>query len=359
MITTVILTIITIALALALFANPEEPHQKKAKPRLKPKAPSLLRYPDANWQRGQTALSGLPREQLMGLCGAKSRYPAQTRLDMSLHSVETYLESFVEREAQRMSSRGSRRARGGNNGGIDLRTLGFTSPVQDQGSCGSCVAFGCTATANATIKVGEEDPDLPIQLSPADLFFCEAAKEGFGCDTGWYLDHGLAAMSKGIVSEEDYPYNVADQRCPIAPGALASVTGFKPIESIEEAQKWLEEEGAILASMLVFADFIDYQGGLYVPLQDDPDSDFLGFHCISIVGYVEGAWLAQNSWGEDWGEEGFFWIPFGRCGIDSELYGITGYELFLEQEEKYASNTGRQRQSHSYRRRRHVHRYSA
>lgn len=40
-------------------------------------------------------------------------------------------------------------------------------------------------------------------------------------------------------------------------------------------------------------------------------------HAIMIVGYVGGVgWKIKNSWGADWGEEGFAWIAEGNtCGI--------------------------------------------
>ena len=70
----------------------------------------------------------------------------------------------------------------------DLRNVGgrnFVTPIKNQGSCGSCVAFGTVATVESTLRVQRGDANLAIDLSEAHLFFCHARARGFNCDTGW------------------------------------------------------------------------------------------------------------------------------------------------------------------------------
>ena len=46
-------------------------------------------------------------------------------------------------------------------------------------------------------------------------------------------------------------------------------------------------------------------------------------HCVQLVGYDKSAaepyWKVRNSWGTDWGENGFIRLPFGEgnacCGV--------------------------------------------
>ncbi len=37
-----------------------------------------------------------------------------------------------------------------------------------------------------------------------------------------------------------------------------------------------------------------------------------GGHAVLMVGYDDSkhCWLVRNSWGEQWGEEGYFWMPY-------------------------------------------------
>jgi hypothetical protein len=45
-----------------------------------------------------------------------------------------------------------------------------------------------------------------------------------------------------------------------------------------------------------------------------------------VVGYDDEAacWICKNSWGEDWGDQGWFRIAYGQCGMDSQFaaYGV-------------------------------------
>lgn len=46
----------------------------------------------------------------------------------------------------------------------------------------------------------------------------------------------------------------------------------------------------------------------------------MGGHAVKMIGWgVEGGvkyWICSNSWGTGWGENGFFKIKMGECGID-------------------------------------------
>lgn len=71
----------------------------------------------------------------------------------------------------------------------------------------------------------------------------------------------------------------------------------------------------------VYSDFMNYAGGIYQHTTGYVE----GGHAVKMIGWgVEGGveyWICANSWGPKWGEEGFFRIAFGQCGIDQAVYG--------------------------------------
>jgi len=98
--------------------------------------------------------------------------------------------------------------------------------------------------------------------------------------------------------------------------------------------KALIHNGPLAVAFQVESDFMLYKSGIYhhtqVPqLLRSGMSDFDPFemtnHAVLLVGYgvdkdtKQKYWIVQNSWGEDWGENGFFRIRRGtdECAIES------------------------------------------
>ena len=56
-----------------------------------------------------------------------------------------------------------------------------------------------------------------------------------------------------------------------------------------------------------------------------------GGHAMCIIAYddnkFDGAFLVQNSWGEDWGKDGYFWLPYSE--ITEHDYGCRERKYFL------------------------------
>lgn len=51
-------------------------------------------------------------------------------------------------------------------------------------------------------------------------------------------------------------------------------------------------------------------------------------HDVLLVGYNSTHWTVKNSWGEEWGDKGFFYVPRNNsCGISKQVTALYLYEF--------------------------------
>jgi len=203
---------------------------------------------------------------------------------------------------------------------LDWRNVNETNwitPIRNQWSCGSCVAFGVLAAFEAMLKIQSNDPNLNIDLSEQYLFSC-----GGGSCRGWWIAPALNYLRDyGVPSESDCPYRGWDISCPGMYIEMYKIDDWTWIEpNVQTIQAFLQY-GPVVATMAVYEDFDFYSGGIYRHRWGSPKGD----HCITIIGYnnVEGYWICKNSWGHLWGEGGFFRIAFGECEIEDRVAAMT------------------------------------
>jgi C1A family cysteine protease len=212
---------------------------------------------------------------------------------------------------------------------VDWRTKngGKISPIKDQGTCGSCVSF---ATVGLLESMALIEKNLAIDLSEADLHFC--SNHGPSC-SGWYPWLALQAIkARGVCDQVRFPYASAFSggipHCQQAPNRSQHVYNFQTsswiiVDSLRK--DYLTHHGPMIAVLTVYDDFFSYGGGVYHHVTGSK----AGGHCILVVGYSQsqGCWICKNSWGQAWGEGGFFKIAYGECNIDglfSPFFGAQG-----------------------------------
>lgn len=214
----------------------------------------------------------------------------------------------------------------------------FTTPVKDQGSCGSCVAFGTSAVLETSYKKQRNKPNLVLNLSEAHLFYCYAKAEGRNCSNGWWPQNALAkAKSGGVTMDEFFPYTPGNQNCGLKSGwkdNLAKCGNYSKVSGRQKMKEWLVNKGSLTGCFIVYQDFFSYRSGVYRHVSGAS----AGGHCVEIIGYddTQNCWICKNSWGTNWGDNGYFKIGYGQCQIEtwSGPYGATGINV-----RKWESNT--------------------
>ncbi len=215
----------------------------------------------------------------------------------------------------------------------DLRTLGRVSPVRDQMDAGSCWAFGAYSSLESYI-LGAEGKKMDFSENNIKNLLSNKYPEGFDYDDGGnaFMTTAYFARWSGPVSETDDPY---DSHSGISPTDLPSLkriqnVTFLPARSGPEDNdliKWaLMNYGAVDSVVYYSSDAYDTDNCTYFYSGSN-----CGNHMIGIVGWDDsfdrnkftpaapgdGAFIAKNSWGTGWGEEGFFYISYYDTVIGS------------------------------------------
>jgi cathepsin B len=164
-------------------------------------------------------------------------------------------------------------------------------------------------------------------LSSQYLVSCDT--NNYGCKGG-YIDEGYCfALDKGIPTERCSPYDsILAPACPKYCIDRKPLYNYKCTENsildlsydTEYIMSEVRMKGAVSGSMIVYGDFIHYAEGIYRHVYGAD----LGRQGVTITGYgyENGTdyWLVANSWGRDWGEDGWFKIAFGEADIEGDVW---------------------------------------
>jgi len=281
---------------------------------------TLIREQGLHWTAADTALSQLAILQKQSRLGAVPHAGALSLAEREAVSRDRGLSASQVAGATLPTS-------------VDWRNMNrtnYVTPVEDQGDCGSCVAFGTVAAFEANVQIARGNPQPPADLSEADLWFCWGPAHGAGAcpGGGWWPDSSFPGCVPGIVDAACFPYTAANQscnRCSSAASRLTKITNWHSVSAVTDMKTWLATHGPVTTCFTVYDDFYNYTSGVYSPV-NSPTNQVVGGHCICVVGYndADSCWICKNSWGTGWGENGFFQIAYGACGIDAEMWCIDG-----------------------------------
>lgn len=218
---------------------------------------------------------------------------------------------------------------------VDLRE--WCSPIEDQQQLGSC-------TANAGVGLVEyfERRAWGKHLDASRLFLYKVTRNLLHLtgDTGAYLRSTMAAMALfGVPPEEYWTYTDKDPDFDNEPSAFCyafaqsyqSINYYRldppetsPKELLNRIKQFLAGGIPVMFGFTVYDAIRQANTTGKIPFPA-PGERILGGHAIDAVGYDDtmkikntnkkgiettGAFLIRNSWGTEWGDGGYGWLPY-------------------------------------------------
>lgn len=184
--------------------------------------------------------------------------------------------------------------------------------IFDQGTLGSCVANAWSAAMYYALA----KEHAPLILSRLFLYY--NARGGIAEDTGTTIREGIKSVANlGDCKETTWPYDLSKWTLKPAPAAFSEAIKRKQIEysrlvTLDDMLHCLAGGFPIVYGMSVYGPFEELDGRHFVLPMPSPADEYLGGHALCIVGYDRTAkhFIVRNSWGTDWGQNGYFMLPF-------------------------------------------------
>lgn len=221
---------------------------------------------------------------------------------------------------------------------FDWREKGAVNAPGNQGKCGDCWAFSTVANIEGVNFVSGSKK--LVKLSEQQLTDCSHATGNEGCMDGYPSDafRDMIANKYGLMTEADYPFtSLGGQNgtCKQVPANEAVfIKGWANVSSDEDQiAAALMKYGVLSMAINAGVDGMEfYKKGISAPKEWECPAMRIN-HAVNMVGFgVENGtkyWTVRNSYGADWGEEGYYRIVRGACGVPNNNYQCCGLNTLV------------------------------
>jgi len=205
-----------------------------------------------------------------------------------------------------------------NNFSLDWREKKAVTSVKAQGACAASWAFATTGALEgfAALQRGEIH-----DFSAQQLIDCSGSYGNQGCQGGSMQAALNYTADQGVMLEKDYKYTGINGICKYNKNQVNFKNHNQLVLNSDAELMVAIRYGPVAAFIQADHDFIRfYASGIL----DSEDCGFNVNHGVLVAGYgvknTMGYWIVKNSWGAQWGEQGYLKIAraqgVGICGIN-------------------------------------------
>jgi C1A family cysteine protease len=209
----------------------------------------------------------------------------------------------------------------------------MVTSVKYQGLCGSCWAFTSAAVMESNFLIRK---NWNLDISEQHILDCAEAsqpvyrggqvvyvkRKAGSCQGGWYGPVFDFYKTHSAALETQLPYQYRELSCVasrtspykiVTWGYVKSDAGIPEVKAMKEA---LCKYGPVAACVKVTPALQAYKSGIFDEFADCNGERDIN-HAIAIVGWDDekGSYLVKNSWGPQWGDDGYVWIKYGCNNI--------------------------------------------
>ena len=229
---------------------------------------------------------------------------------------------------------------------VDLRQ--YVTGIYNQGQLNSCTANAVCSAYKLDLKKESMTPGSEMYAAaplfdPSRLFLyynSRAIENLQSLDSGASIRDTIKSIAKGVCRETTWPYDIKKVTS-LPPGiAYGEATGnivsryenlspgVNRSPDVNQLQACLKENCPFVFGFKAYERFYNYDRRNCVMQMPIPNKKEVGGHAGVAVGYNDGKGLFTilNSWGEVWGDEGYFYMPYdviSHPGLCRDFWKIT------------------------------------
>ncbi|MEF8847922.1 MAG: C1 family peptidase [Candidatus Thermoplasmatota archaeon] len=207
----------------------------------------------------------------------------------------------------------------------------FTTPVKNQAPAPTCEAYALCASLETLMQYKKKELYNP-DLSETHLYFYAGGTYKAGGvnvrDAAEYL------VEQGVPDEGCYPdphrgYDYPFRSLEGWENRTVKIKEWGWVEHEPESiKKALVEHGPLVVCIYVWKDFKFYSSGIY----EHQWGLLEGGHLVTIMGYNDDLeyWLVKNSWGDQWGLDGWFKMSYDAEMFINNCYGGESGIMYID-----------------------------